>query len=268
MRHLLGVLVATGIGFVTWLISEQAAQHLAEFIAIFIALLAEVIFILLIEAIEFRKQSADFASRQGEIKVDTNSLTEQIRGLNATLQRLEHSTSHGLFATELSDPAGIWTLVLDDARKARDSIYVAITVPNFSAPQGWDDQLATYLQHYRAKTGHEVRYKVAVYLPMKKLSANDIRRLKDINDTYRSKGLERVEHGFVDQTAFFNFSIVVIDRKGVGFVWDARDVGASTKGIYFKNAPDLATELASWFVASATKEFVDVQSLNNRERQA
>jgi hypothetical protein len=46
--------------------------------------------------------------------------------------------------------------VLEDARKAEHSIYVAITVPNFAAPKEWDEHLADYLKKQKSETNNEV----------------------------------------------------------------------------------------------------------------
>lgn len=89
-----------------------------------------------------------------------------------------------------------------------------------------------------------------IYRPPSDLTDQAVRQLLEINDIYQTKGLQSVTHGFVEQSYYFRFNVVVIDRKNVGFLWNSKGGTMSTRGIYFREAPGLAGEFTDWFLHS------------------
>ncbi len=178
---------------------------------------------------------------------------------------LEQSITRGLFARALDEPTNVWKEVLDDACKAQRSIYTAITVKDFSAPKHWDETLSSHLENWYRKNSREIPYKVAIFRHKSDISDDDIDRLLSINNTYTSRKLKAVTHGFIYQLHYFQFSIIVIDSLHVGFLWNADGGDTSTTGIYFRDAPYLAQELNLWFARTCEKTPIeDVRDIAKR----
>ena len=212
--------------------------------------------LLTLTLVKFPEKFDDARTEAAKLHHGMSSLKE---GITQRMFDLERSMDEGLLATPL-DPGNVWQRVLDDARHAKTDIKVAITVPDFAAPREWDEVLATYLSDRKADSDGEIHYTVAIYRHPEHLTPDAIDRLKAINNIYRAKGLTQVVHGFVPQTQYFGFSIIIIDKTGVGFLWNSQGGPTSTKGIYFRNAPKLASELSEWFHRTCGPSLVDAHS--------
>jgi hypothetical protein len=281
MKHFVLILGALAVALVSWWLIEIAElsnkQLVGGFLAAWIGFTFELVGLLLLERnetkqkIETIKTGLDNASEQfKETKAEATGIQHYVSSLGQNVVLLEQSIKRGLLATALDDPANVWRQVLEDACKSKHSIYVAITAPNFSAPKEWDELLSDYLKERRDKTNEEIPYIVAIYRPKNEWSPEVVGQLRKINDKYRLKSLQLVTHGFVEQSNYFRFNVVTIDRKSVGFLWNSKGGAMSTKGIYFREAPDLAGEMTEWFLSTCKGRVIsvtDIPTLPSHESQ-
>ena len=268
-KHFLLILGALAIAVISWALIEFAElsnkQVVGGLVAAWIGFTFELVGLLLLERsetekkIETIKSSLDDAGTElAGTKDEAKGIQQHVASLAQNIQSLEQSIKGGLLATALDNPADVWGKVLEDACKSKHSIYVAITVPNFSAPRKWDEKLSDYLKERRDETNDEIPYIVAVYRPRNEWSQGAIDQLLEINKIYRSKGLQLVTHGFVEQSEYFRFNVVAIDRKSVGFLWNSKRGAMSTRGVYFREAPDLAGEMTDWFLSTCRDHVISV----------
>jgi hypothetical protein len=278
VKHLFSIAAGGVAAVVSWLllaVAEIPAKELiAGFLAVWIGVTVELIVFLFIERSSLLKERRETNSKIATIENLQNQAVPKFeeakaeaKAIQQHMSSLEKSITHGLLAKSLDDPANVWKNVLEDACRAQHSIYVAITVPDFSAPREWDESLSDSLKRWKDAANDEIHYRVAIYHPLTELGDEDVRKLRSINDIYRSKNLESAIHGFIDQLNYFNFNVVIIDGKSVGFLWNSHGGGKSTKGIYFGDAPELAGELNGWFLHTCRQHFKDIRELDTRKTQ-
>jgi len=271
-KHHLVILAAITLALAFWGLIEFTPGYTKEllggFVAALVGLTVELIGLLFIERGETISKIATIESlateatpRFNKAEAEAKSIQSYVSSLEQQVSSLEQSITHGLLAQSLDDPANVWQNVLADARKAVRSIYVAITVPDFSTPKQWDEQLADYIKDFKDQTNFEIPYVVAIYSPRSEWTNEAVQRLLQINLIYQERGLSSVIHGFVEQPNYFRFNIIVIDRRSVGFLWTTTKGNKSTKGIYFREAPDLAGEMTDWFVNSCLPHMTDIRDI-------
>jgi hypothetical protein len=244
---LIGPVVSFVVGIFCWWVLKEVAgvpALISTFAAVWIGLAIEIIIFLLIDRFKTNKRISKIAA-----------------AIDARISLLERSITRGLFARSLDDPANVWKQVLEDACSAQKSIYVAITVSDFSAPREWDDALSAHLVQWKLDTSLEIPYRVAIFHKKDDLNNEAVQKLLLINNIYRSKHLNSVVHGFIYQSRYFNFSIAIIDSLHVGLLWNSDGGPKSTKGIYFRDAPDLAAELNLWFLHTCQPILNDVRQI-------